>query len=119
MAKNEIDEYLAGIDEPKRTTLAALRRDIARIIPDAQECISYGLPAFRWRGSVVAGFGAFKDHLSYFPHSGSVLTVLGEELRAYSQSKGALRFGIDDPLPKSVVERLVKVRLDQVSSTKT
>ena len=49
----------------------------------------------------------------------SVLTVLGEELRAYSQSKGALRFGIDDPLPKSVVERLVKVRLDQVSSTKT
>ena len=115
MSMNEIDAFLAVIEEPKRSTLAALRRDIASVIPDAQECISYGYPAVRWRGKVIAGFGAFKGHLSYFPHSGSVLTSLGDELASFSQSKGALRFAVDAPLPRQLVEKLVRIRLDQVS----
>ena len=72
MSEQEIDQYLAALDEPKRSTLEALRRSILEVVPDAEQCISYGMPAFRLQGKVVAGFAAFK-HLSYLPHSGSVL----------------------------------------------
>ena len=73
MSREEIDGYLSGIDEPARATLQQLRTDILSVIPDADEVISYGMPAFRRQGKVVAGFAAFKNHLSYLPHSGSVL----------------------------------------------
>jgi uncharacterized protein YdhG (YjbR/CyaY superfamily) len=109
----EIDAYLANVDEPKRSTLQRLRRAILEVIPDAEEGISYGLPAFRVQDKVVAGFAAFKSHLSYLPHSGSVFPVLRDELGAYKTSTGALRFPIDSPLPKLLVEHLVKVRVAQ------
>ena len=113
MSTAEIDAYLANVDEPKRSTLQRLRRAILEVIPDAEEGISYGLPAFRVQGKVVAGFAAFKNHLSYLPHSGSVFPVLRDELGAYKTSTGALRFPIDSPLPKLLVEHLVKVRVAQ------
>jgi uncharacterized protein YdhG (YjbR/CyaY superfamily) len=107
----EIDEYLRGIDEPKRGTLQALRRTILEIVPDAEQGISYRVPAFRIRGTVVAGFAAFKDHLSYLPFSGSVLGQLGDDLREYTMTKSALHFPVDHPLPKHLVERLIAARL--------
>jgi uncharacterized protein YdhG (YjbR/CyaY superfamily) len=58
----------------------------------------------------VAGFAAFKDHLSYFPHSGSALPELAEELDRYSASKGTLQFPVDKPLPKALVKKLIAVR---------
>jgi uncharacterized protein YdhG (YjbR/CyaY superfamily) len=76
----EIDEYLLAVDQPKRATLQALRRTILEIVPEAEQVISYRVPAFRVQGRVVAGFAAFKDHLSYLPFSGSVLEQLGDEL---------------------------------------
>jgi len=109
----EIDEYLAALDEPKRSTLEELRRTIREVIPEAEEGISYQLPAFRIRGKVIAGFAAFKNHLSYLPHSGSVFPELKEEVATYSTSSGALRFPVDTPLPKTLVERLIAVRLGQ------
>jgi uncharacterized protein YdhG (YjbR/CyaY superfamily) len=90
-----------------------MRRTILEIIPDAEEGISYGLPAFRLRGKVVAGFAAFKSHLSYLPHSGSVFPELREELASYKTTTGALHFAIDTPLPRNLVERLVRVRVAQ------
>jgi uncharacterized protein YdhG (YjbR/CyaY superfamily) len=113
MSSAEIDEYLAGVDEPKRSTLQKLRQTILEVVPDADEGISYGLPAFRLNGKVIAGFAAFKNHLSYLPHSGSVFPVLRDQLAGYTTSTGALRFPIDAPLPKSLVERLVNVRMAQ------
>jgi uncharacterized protein YdhG (YjbR/CyaY superfamily) len=110
----EIDEYLRGVDEPKRRTLQALRRTILEIVPDAEQGISYRVPAFRIRGKVVAGFAAFKDHLSYLPFSGSVLGQLGDELREYTMTKSALHFPVDRPLPKQIVERLIAVRLTEM-----
>ena len=80
MSHQEIDRYLAGLDEPKRSTLAALRRSILEVVPDAEQCISYGMPAFKVEGKTVAGFAAFKEHLSYLPHSGSVLPALGDDV---------------------------------------
>ena len=114
MPPRGIDEYLAGLDEPKRTTLQKLRQTIHGIIPDAEECISYGMPAFRLDGKVIAGFAAFKHHLSYLPHSGSVLRRLPDELAGYVTSKGALRFPIDRPLPNALVKKLIAIRLREV-----
>ena len=109
----EIDQYLDALEEPKRTTLARLRQTILDILPEAEQGISYGLPAFKVRGKTIAGFAAFKNHLSYLPHSGSVFPQLKDELKGYSTSTGALRFSIDQPLPTPLVEKLIAVRLKQ------
>jgi uncharacterized protein YdhG (YjbR/CyaY superfamily) len=117
MPPAEIDEYLAALDEPKRSTLEELRRTILEIIPQAEQGISYGMPAFKVGGKAVAGFAAFKHHLSYFPHSGSVLPELGDEVAGYGGSKGTLQFAVDTPLPKPLVEKLIAVRLSQLGQT--
>ena len=88
MSQREIDEYLAALDEPKRSTLEELRRAILDVIPEADQGISYGMPAFKVDGKVVAGFAAFKNHLSYFPHSGSVLPELADDLSGYAAIEG-------------------------------
>jgi uncharacterized protein YdhG (YjbR/CyaY superfamily) len=106
----EVDEYLRGLDEPKRGTLEALRRTILEIVPDADQVISYKVPAFRVDGRIVAGFAAFKDHLSYLPFSGSVLPELASELEGYTMTKSALHFPVDRPLPKTLVRKLVAAR---------
>jgi uncharacterized protein YdhG (YjbR/CyaY superfamily) len=116
MSSADIDAYLAELDEPKRSTLQTLRQMILEVIPDAEECISYQLPAFRLQGKVVAGFAAFKNHLSYLPHSGSVFPELRQEVASYRTSTGALQFPIDQPLPKELVEKLITVRIAQALS---
>jgi uncharacterized protein YdhG (YjbR/CyaY superfamily) len=110
MSKKEVDAYLSALAEPKRSTLEALRKTILDILPDAEQSISYGMPAFRYRGKVIAGFGAFKNHLSYLPHSGSVFPEMAEELAQYKTSSGALQFPIDKPLPKPLVKKLIALR---------
>jgi uncharacterized protein YdhG (YjbR/CyaY superfamily) len=114
VSASEIDKYLLAVDEPKRGTLEALRRTILEIVPEAEQVISYRVPAFRVQGKVVAGFAAFKDHLSYLPFSGSVLEQLEDELRGYTMTKSALHFPVDRALPKSLVKKLIAVRLDQI-----
>jgi uncharacterized protein YdhG (YjbR/CyaY superfamily) len=116
VSQQEIETYLARLDEPKQSTLRQVRQTILEIIPDAEECIAYSHPAFRIRGTVVAGFGAFKNHLSYLPHSGSVFPELQDELASFVASKGALQFPIDAPLSRSLVEQLVNVRMMQAFS---
>ena len=113
MAADEIDAYLAALDEPKRTTLEALRASILEVVPDAEQCISYGMPGFKMGGNAVAGFAAFKQHCSYFPHSGSVIAEV-PDAAPYATSKGTLQFPIDAPLPKELVRKLITVRLAQL-----
>jgi uncharacterized protein YdhG (YjbR/CyaY superfamily) len=113
MSAADIDEYLERLDEPKRSTLAQLRRDILGVVPDAEECISYAVPGFKVANKTIAGFAAFKNHLSYLPHSGSVFPELATELAGYEKSAGALRFPIDEPLPAELVTKLIAVRLEQ------
>lgn len=114
MSQQEVDEYLANLDEPKRTALQQLRQTIHSIVPEAEEGISYGMPAYRLRGKVIAGFAAFKNHLSYLPHSGSVLAEIPDEVAGYVRSKGALQFPIERPLPKALVKKLIAIRLRQI-----
>jgi uncharacterized protein YdhG (YjbR/CyaY superfamily) len=111
MSAEEVDEYLRGLEEPKRSSLEMLRRTILEIVPDAEQVISYRVPAFRARGRIIAGFAAFKDHLSYLPFSGSVLQQLADELAGYTMTKSALHFPVDRPLPKPLVKKLIAVRL--------
>ncbi len=111
MSAREVDDYLAGVEEPKRTTLQAVRNSILRIVPEAEQCIAYGAPAFRVHGKVVAGFAAFKNHLAYLPHSGSVFQELPDELAGYVKTSGSLHFAIDTPLPEPLVRKLIEVRL--------
>ncbi len=116
MAAEDVDAYIESLDEPKRSTLEALRRTILEIVPDAEQVISYRVPAFRVEGKVVAGFAAFKNHLSYLPFSGSVLPQLEGALRDYEKTKSALHFPVDRPLDRALVEKLVAARLAEIRS---
>lgn len=110
MSAEEVDAYLEGLDEPKRSTLRALRETILAIVPSAEQGLSYGVPVFKLHGKNVAGFSAAKAHLSYLPHSGSVTSAIADRLTGYEASKGALKFAPDKPLPRKVVEALIAAR---------
>jgi uncharacterized protein YdhG (YjbR/CyaY superfamily) len=114
VSAREVDEYLGAVEEPKRGTLETLRRTILEIVPEADQVISYRVPAFRVRGKTVAGFAAFKDHLSYLPFSGSVLGQLADELDNYTVTKSSLHFAVDRALPKALVKKLIALRLAEV-----
>ena len=117
MSAQDVDEYLRAVEEPKRGTLETLRSTILEIVPEAQQVISYRVPAFRIHGQTVAGFAAFKDHLSYLPFSGSVLEQLATELAGYTMTKSSLHFPVDRPLPTALVEKLIAVRLAQIGNS--
>jgi uncharacterized protein YdhG (YjbR/CyaY superfamily) len=106
-----IDDYLASLDAGARPALEALRRTIKAIVPEAEECISYGVPAFRLNGVVVAGFAATKKGFSYFPFSGSTLATLAAELTAYGKTKSALHVAPNEALPERLVRRLLEARI--------
>jgi uncharacterized protein YdhG (YjbR/CyaY superfamily) len=112
MSTAEVEAYLAALDEPKQKTLRSLRQTILEVVPEAEEGISYGMPAFKVQGQVIAGFAAFKNHLSYFPHSGSVIPEI-DEAAPYATAKGTLQFPVDTQLPKSLVKQLISLRMHQ------
>lgn len=114
MAAEDIDQYLAELDEPKRATLQQLRDDVLALLPAAEQCISYGMPAFKVQGKAIAGFAAFKNHLAYLPHSGSVLPALAAELAGYQSTKGSLHFAVDRPLPRELIRALIQTRLREL-----
>jgi uncharacterized protein YdhG (YjbR/CyaY superfamily) len=111
VSENAIDAYLSALDEPKRTTLSQLRDAIVAVIPEAEQCSSYGLPAFKLHGKTIAGFAAFKHHLSYLPHSGSVIAQLAKQTEGYTTTKGSLHFAVDKPLPQELVKQLLDTRM--------
>jgi uncharacterized protein YdhG (YjbR/CyaY superfamily) len=116
VSRQEIDDYLAKVEAPKRATLQKLRQTIRDILPDAEEVISYGMPGFRLNGQMIVGFAAFKNHLAYLPHSGSVFSALRDDLAGYTYTDGSLHFPIDKPLPKALVKKLIAVRLRQIKA---
>lgn len=108
MGKAEVEAYLAAVPEPARTTLEKLRVIIRAAAPkDATECISYRMPAFYFKG-VLLSYAAFKDHCSFFPMGASAIEEFAEELKGYRVSKGTIHFGLDKPLPKALVTKMVK-----------
>jgi uncharacterized protein YdhG (YjbR/CyaY superfamily) len=105
-----VDEYLAGVPEPARSTLKKIRATIRSVAPaDATEAISYQMPAFKYKGMLL-WYAAFADHCSLFPGA-SVIAAFKDELKGYSTSKGSIRFPLDKPLPAALVKKLVKARV--------
>ncbi len=110
-----VDEYLDRAPEPQQGTLRQVRATLAKLLPDAEQGLSYGVPAFKIDGTPVAGYAYFKGHCGFYPHSGSVLSQVDPELLAgYKTATGTLRFPIDEPLPDDLIKRLVELRLEEL-----
>lgn len=106
-----IDEYLENVPEAQRPDLEALRRLIKKVVPKAEEYISYGLAAFRLDGRPLVAFGGWANHCAFYPMSARTLAAFGAELDRFSLSKGTIRFTRDNPLPAAIVRELVKARI--------
>jgi len=112
-----VDEYLARIPEPARSTLEKMRAAIRSAAPrEATETISYGIPAFKYQG-VLVWFAAFSDHCSLFP-TAVVIETFKNELKSFSTSKGTIHFPTDKPLPAALVKKMVKARVAQIENKK-
>jgi uncharacterized protein YdhG (YjbR/CyaY superfamily) len=108
---SEIDDYLATVTGDERAALDSLRKTIRSIVPRAEECISYGMPAFRLDGRVIVGFQATAKGCSYYPFSGTTLQTVAGDLQGYGKTKSALHFRPDTPLPAGLVRRLITARI--------
>jgi uncharacterized protein YdhG (YjbR/CyaY superfamily) len=106
-----IDQYLAGANTDQRAALEKLRRAIRAVAPKAEECISYGIPAFRLNGRLLVFFGAWANHCAFYPGSSATLKKFQRALKEFQTSKGTIRFASDKPLPSGLVKKLVKARI--------
>lgn len=106
-----IDEYLAPVPAERRAALEKLRKIIKTIVPKAEECISYNLPAFRLEGKMLVGFGAAVKHCAFYPWSGATVKAFQAELKDFGTSKGAIRFQPEHPLPVSLLRKMIKARI--------
>jgi uncharacterized protein YdhG (YjbR/CyaY superfamily) len=109
------DAYLAALPTDRREALEKLRKTIKAIVPNAEECISYSMPAFRVDGPVIAGFRATSKGCSYYPFSGRTLATLAADLASYDQTKSALHFDPERPLPRALVRKLLTARLAETA----
>ena len=109
-----IGEYLAGVKPDQRTALEKLGRTIQAVAPKAEECISYGIPAFRLNGRLLVGFGAWANHCSFYPMSSPTLRKFQRDVKGFQTSKGTLRFSPDKPLPGALVRKLVRARIENI-----
>jgi uncharacterized protein YdhG (YjbR/CyaY superfamily) len=110
-----VDDYLASVPEPARGTLKRIRAVIRSAVPpEATETISYGIPAFKYKG-ILVWFAGFSDHCSLFP-TASVIQAFKGDLKGYKTSKGTIRFPADKPLPTALLKKLVKARVAQVEN---
>lgn len=110
-----IDEYLAPLPEEKRASLERLRQQIHAAAPEAEECISYGIPAFRLHGRLLVAFGAAVRHCAFYPGAHPI-AALADELDDYDTSKGTVRYTEANPLSPALVRRLVQARIDEHDS---
>ena len=106
-----IDEYLKDVKPDQRRALEKLRETIRAVAPKAEECISYGISAFRLNGRALVFFGAWANHCAFYPGSSATLKKFRNELKGFQISKGTIRFSSDRPLPVALVKRLVKARM--------
>jgi len=110
------DEYLAALSDDKRRALEKLRKDVKTAAPKAEECISYGIPGFRLNGKLLVSYGAAAKHCAFYP--GSIVKKFAEELKGYDTSgKGTIRFSVEEPLPSTLVRKIVKARIARLGGT--
>ena len=110
-AKN-IDEYLAGVPDEARPVLEKLRRTIRAAAPKAEEVISFQIPLFKYHGPLVF-FAAFRNHCSFYVVSKPVMEIFSSELKPWDTSGTTIHFPVKNPLPASLVKKIVKARIEE------
>jgi uncharacterized protein YdhG (YjbR/CyaY superfamily) len=117
VTQKTVDEYLAGVAEPARTSLNKVRAVIRSVVPaETTEAISYGVPTFRLKGPVI-WFAAFSNHCSVYP-TAAVIDQFKDELKGYTTSKGTIQFPVDKPLPAALLKKMVRARLSEIEKKK-
>lgn len=118
-APNDVDEYLARVPEPARTTLNKIRAIIRSVVPqETTEAIHYGMPAFKYKGPLL-GYAAFSNHCSLFPMGASVIAAFQQELRGFESSKGTIRFPVERPPSATLIKKLVKAQIAENEQKKS
>jgi uncharacterized protein YdhG (YjbR/CyaY superfamily) len=111
-----MDDYLDGLAPAEKAALERVRAVVGHLAPDAEEGTSYGMPAFRYRGRPLLGFGAAKKHLSIFPFSPAAIETVEERLGEFDVSKGTVRFTPDRPVPDDVLADMVRARMREIAT---
>jgi len=106
-----VDEYFSTLPKKQRDILDGLRKTIRQVAPQADEVISYNMPAFKWNGMLV-WYAAYKEHIGLYPRP-SAIKAFKKELAGYKTSKGAIQFPIEDGIPSNLVKKIVKFRLKE------
>jgi uncharacterized protein YdhG (YjbR/CyaY superfamily) len=106
-----VDEYISALPEEKRAALEKLRKMIKSVVPDATEVISYQIPVFKYKGRPLVGFGAAKNHCSFYTMSSGVAKAHRDDLKSYDTSVGTIRFPANKPLPATLVTKIVMARI--------
>ncbi len=115
----EVEKYLAAVPEPQLSTLLKIREVIRSVVPpEATEVISYGMPAFRYKGPLV-GYAAHPNHCGFYPMNPAVIVAFEDELKKFETSKGGIRFPIDKPPSAALLKKLVKARVAENELKKT
>ena len=108
-----IDDYLSNVSPSQKEELERIRNIVKQIVPDAEETISYGIPAFKYKHKYFIGFAGFKNHMSIFP--GSIpLESLGDKLKGFKISKGTIQFTEDKPVSEALIKELIHNRLTKI-----
>ena len=116
VAKDPVTARLARFPDGQRAALEAVRTGIRRALPQAQECLAWGMPAFRIDGEAVICFDGFRRHNSLFPMSGTVIDELGDALDGYVVTKGTIHFPLETPFPAPLLRRLLAIRIDDINA---
>jgi uncharacterized protein YdhG (YjbR/CyaY superfamily) len=115
MSVEDVTAYIEAQDEPKRSTLLAVRATLLEIEPSLEQVIAWNTPQFKFNGKYAVGLAAFKKHLTFSPQSPEVMTAHADDLAGYETSKSSFQFAIDAPLPKALLTKLLKARLAELS----
>ena len=118
-AVKAVDEYLKLFPDAQKSALETIRKTIKEAAPMAEETISYGMPAYKLNG-VLAYFGGFKSHCSFFPGGNALIEEFSEELKPYKTSKGTIQFPLSEPVPTGLIKKMVREKVKMnLAKTKT
>jgi uncharacterized protein YdhG (YjbR/CyaY superfamily) len=113
---SEVDTYLATLPESQRLELEKIRLIVKRMVPDAEELISYKMPTFKYKGRPLLHIAAFTNHMSLFPASGRITEKLSDKLTDFKTSKGTLQFTVDKPIPESLIKEIITLRIQEIAT---
>lgn len=108
-----IDDYLSKIAEPNRAELERIRKIVNTTVPEAEEVIDYGMPAFKYKGKYLIGFHVFKNHMSLFP-TAEPIGAMKSKLVGFTVSKGTIQFTLDNIIPEPIIRNLILHKLDSI-----